>query len=559
MSTGDATDDEHDLPEPPANRDVDTAAGDVIGTVAQPGDDPNEFEFIAPTTEEIRTGEFVVYAGDVTGERRQILARVTNSRQERGLPGDFLANPDVDPDAVAGALGVPSGDVELNRLTARVIGYFDEQLETFSNPRSLPDPGTSLCLATDEFLKAVLPNADWENDSGLAHLGWLLNRPPGAANIHLPVDEVAATHLAVLASTGSGKSYTASVLIEEMMRPSCRAAMLVFDPHGEYDTLPDMRRDEHAHVFRDGDYAPEVNVISPDDLSIAIPDLNYGDLLALIDGPSERMKHVLNEAWRNVIGRTNDIIVDTLVQECYTVDGQDSSTADALAWRLRKALGRDLFVSASRDDLTDLVAPGQVTVLQLNRLTEDDQQMLAAALLRKLYEAREAATRGSDDGIDHPVFTLLEEGHRFAPDGSARSLSILRTILSEGRKFGFGVGIISQRPSKLDADVLSQCGTQIIMQIQNPNDQNAIRQSVESAGEDVLAELPGLTPGQAVVSGDAMNTPVLVRVRERYTPHGAESPTATQEWCDAWDGRQDDAGDVVDAYGDDEEVDETPL
>jgi len=54
------------------------------------------------------------------------------------------------------------------------------------------------------------------------------------------------------------------------------------------------------------------------------------------------------------------------------------------------------------------------------------------------------------------------------------------------------------------------------MQIQNPNDQQAIRTSVESAGEDVLDELPGLTPGQAVVAGDAMNTPVLVNVRERH-------------------------------------------
>lgn len=559
MSSENGRDDANELPEPPASRDVAAAAGEVIGTVAQPGDDPNAFEFVAPATADIRTGEFVVYGGDVNGERQQILSRVTNSRQERGLPGDFLANPDVDPDDVAGALGVPSGDVELNRLTARVIGYFDEQLETFSNPRSLPEPGTRLRLAADEFLEAVLPNADWESESGLAHVGWVLNRPPRAANVHLPVDDVAATHLAVLASTGSGKSYTASVLIEEMMRPACRGAMLVFDPHGEYDTLPDMRRDEHAHVFRDGDYAPEVNVVSPDEISVAIPDLNYGDLLALVDGPSERMKYVLNEAWRNVQNRTNDITVDALVDECYAVDGEDSSTADALAWRLQKALGRDLFVSAARADLTDLVAPGQVTVLQLERLSEDDQQMLAAALLRTLYEAREAAARGSDDGIDHPVFALLEEGHRFAPDGSARSLGILRTILSEGRKFGFGIGIISQRPSKLDADVLSQCGTQIIMQIQNPNDQNAIRQSVESAGDDVLAELPGLTPGQAVVAGDAMNTPVLVRIRERHTPHGAESPAATQEWCDAWSEQEDAAGGVVDAFGDDEEVDDTPL
>ena len=247
------------------------------------------------------------------------------------------------------------------------------------------------------------------------------------------------------------------------------------------------------------------------------------------------------------------------INKCEDVEGERSGTVDALAWRLNKSLNRDLFVPAARDELTDLVAPGQVTVLKLNRLSQSDQQMLAAALLRKLYEAREAATRGEDDAIDHPVFSLFEEGHRFAPDGDARSLGILRRILSEGRKFGFGVGIISQRPSKIDPDVLSQCGTQIIMQIQNPNDQQAIRTSVESAGENVLDELPGLTPGQAVVAGDAMNTPVLMNVRERHTEHGADSPEATKEWKRADNRLENEPTGVTDAYDDDGDVDETPL
>jgi DNA helicase HerA-like ATPase len=548
------------VPTPPTGRDVAAASETVVGTVEKPGESADEFQFISPNEIDIRTGEFVVYTTAVEGERRDVLARVTNTEQERGLPGDFLADPTVEPDNIAGALGVPSGDIEIDRVTARTVGYFDEELETFTNPRSLPDPGSRVHLADDEFLEAVLPNADWQSDSGLAHVGWLLNRPAGDANVFLPIDAFSSTHLAILASTGSGKSYTASVIIEEMMRPQSRAAMLVFDPHAEYDTLPDMRKDEYASVFSEGEYTPEVNIVQPDEISIAIPDLNYGDLLALLDGPSDRMKYVLHEAWRNLTRDSNDISVHDIVTECYEVDGEDSSTASALEWRLQRALGRDLFVRAARDDLTDLVAPGQVTVLQLNRLSKEDQQMLAAALLRKLYEAREQAMRGADDRLDFPLFTLLEEGHRFAPDGNARSLSILRTILSEGRKFGFGVGIISQRPSKLDADVLSQCGTQVIMQIQNPNDQQAIRQSVESAGEDVLDELPGLTPGQAVISGDSMNSPVLVRVRERHTRHGAESLAATQEWRDSWEEyREEQQRGVTDAYDDEEEVDDTPL
>ena len=554
------TTDDHGLPSPPATRDVPALTGTPIGTVACPGDDPSEFEFIAPGDRGLRTGEFVVYTAMVGGEQEAILARVTNTTQERGLPGEFLANPDVNPDDVAGALGVPTEDTELSRFTARTIGYFDEQISTFTNPRIQPQPGTRLQLAADAYLEAVLPSADWGSESGTAHLGWLLNRSHGAANMHIPINKFAATHLAILASTGSGKSYTASVLIEEMMRPASRAAMLVFDPHGEYDTLPEMRRDEHSDVFKSDDgYRPEVEIITPDEITIPIPDLTYSDLLALLDGPSDRMRYVLNEAWRELTDETSHITPTDIINKCEQVEGERSGTVDALAWRLNKSLNRDLFVPAARDELTDLVAPGQVTVLKLNRLSEGDQQMLAAALLRKLYEAREAAARGADDAIDHPVFSLFEEGHRFAPDGDARSLGILRRILSEGRKFGFGVGIISQRPSKLDPDVLSQCGTQIIMQIQNPNDQQAIRTSVESAGEDVLGELPGLTPGQAVVAGDAMNTPVLLNVRARHTTHGADSPEATKEWKTAYNRRGNEPAGVTDAYSDVDDVDETPL
>ena len=61
---------------------------------------------------------------------------------------------------------------------------------------------------------------------------------------------------------------------------------------------------------------------------------------------------------------------------------------------------------------------------------------------------------------------------------------------------------------------------------------------MEAAGEDVLRELPGLTPGQAIVSGDAMNTPALIQVRQRRTSHGAGSRPVVDEWRDAYDQQQ---------------------
>jgi DNA helicase HerA-like ATPase len=197
---------------------------DVVGTVAGPGDDPNEFVFVTPSDRSIKTGEFITYTVSVDGGERSVFARVTNRELIRGLLEGFLADPEVGSETVAATLGVPTDDTELYRLTATVIGYYDTDMTTFANPRQLPDPGTPLSIAPDQQLETVLPNLGCETDSmdvagldGVAHVGWLLNRPVEATNIHIPIEEFASTHLAILASTGSGKSYTASVLIEEMM------------------------------------------------------------------------------------------------------------------------------------------------------------------------------------------------------------------------------------------------------------------------------------------------------------------------------------------------------
>ena len=103
-------------------------------------------------------------------------------------------------------------------------------------------------------------------------------------------------------------------------------------------------------------------------------------------------------------------------------------------------------------------------------------------------------------------------------------------MLAEGRKFGIGVGLISQRPGKLDPDVLSQCLTQCIMRIVNEVDQKSVASAVEGVGRDLLDNLPALSKGQAIVAGAAINTPVICRVRPRITPHGGESKDAPAEW-----------------------------
>jgi DNA helicase HerA-like ATPase len=110
------------------------------------------------------------------------------------------------------------------------------------------------------------------------------------------------------------------------------------------------------------------------------------------------------------------------------------------------------------------------------------------------------------------------------------STNILKQTLSEGRKFGVGVGLISQRPGKLDQDVLSQCMTHFIMRIVNPVDQASIAGAVESVGRDLLDELPALSKGQVVIAGSSLNTPAICQTRTRDTRHGGTSIDAAEEW-----------------------------
>lgn len=522
----------------------------VVGIVSEPGEGSNEFVIVTPDDTEIKTGEFVYYTsdvevrnddGEIEEQEKKIFARVTGREQQRGFPDQFMADPGVSPNAVARKLGISTDGVDLYNITATVIGYYDEQLNDFTNPRIVPEPGTEISLASDSDLEDYLTEA--EPEEGSAFIGDLIHRPPERTKIHLPIDAFTSTHLSVLASTGSGKSYTASVLVEEMMQPDSRAAILILDPHGEYGSLDDMEEDELSDKFREDDgYSPEVQIKRPDDIQIRISELSLGDLFSIIDDPSDPQEQVLAEAWNQLQSEEDDYISINNIQNKVEEVGNEKdleSSARALDWRIDKALDRDLFDHSNHLSLPELLEPGQCTVLQLDTMDLRDQQMLVSVLFRKINQERVAHEKDRESELEFPVFGLLEEGHRFAPaDGDARSLPVLSTILSEGRKFGVGIGIISQRPSKIDDDVLSQCKTQIIMQIQNPLDQDAVKKGVEDVGEDLLSELPGLTPGQAIIAGDSVNTPFLTRIRERHTEHEAESLEATKRWQQNWKEQQ---------------------
>jgi hypothetical protein len=520
----------------------------LLGTVKGPGEKPNEFVFITTDNDRARISEFVYYRARASGSEKKILGNITERRLARSLPDSFLADPATPPAGVAAMIGLESESSELFEIVVSVIGYYDEELKDFANPRIPPMPGQSVYLAPSEMLAGVLSPRK-KGERGAAHIGSLLTREAGEVPVVLSVKDVVSTHLAVLASTGAGKSYTAAVLIEELMKPENRSSVLIIDPHGEYNTLQEIKKPENREYFFANGYEPEVRVLQPERVKVRFDSLYFADICYLLQDLSEKMKFHLGKAFDAVRKRVGahghygfQDLIDEVAEQRYGDDDRagNISTIDALEWRLHNRFRgyskHQIFSDSEHNALTDLFRPGQCTVLQLVDIAEDEQQVIVAALLRRAILARMATHKGeidsqSDRYLPYPIFTLLEESHRFAPAGqTVVSTNVLKQILAEGRKFGVGIGLITQRPGKLDSDVLSQCMTQFIMRIVNPIDQDTIAKTVEGAGRRMLDELPALTRGQLIVSGVAINTPVMCQVRKRMTTHGGETIDAPLEW-----------------------------
>ncbi len=510
---------------------------------------PHEFLFVTTDNKQSRIGEFVYYQAIDGIESRQIIGTINRRRLIRSLPDAFMADPNTPPGLVSSLIGLNADSCEIYEITVETIGFFSEKIGDFINPRIPPNPGDGVFLASSETLSQVL-SPKKELQQGSAHIGSLLTRSDGEVPIVLSVKDVVSTHLAILASTGSGKSYTAGVFIEELMRPHNGAAVLVVDPHGEYHTMQSI----HGHEkFARGSYQPEVKIFLPEKIKVRFSTLTEADVKYLLpDGTSDKMLHFLHLAYNKLKERKDferglwgyHDLRDCVVEQKYGSengkgDSGNVSSIEGLLWRLDNRFDKahGIFSASEHIDLKDLFSPGRCTVLQLSDIEQNEQQVIVGTLLRRVNKARMMTVRGetqqnTENYLPYPVFTLLEEAHRFAPAGaSVVSTNILKQILAEGRKFGVGIGLITQRPGKLDQDVLSQCMTQIIMRIVNPIDQQTIAQSVEGAGRAMLAELPALTKGQAIISGVGVNTPVMCRIRARITKHGGETFDAPSEWA----------------------------
>ncbi|HEX4716595.1 MAG TPA: ATP-binding protein [Ktedonobacteraceae bacterium] len=528
-----------------------------VGITKGPGENTHEYTFVSRDDEQrLKNGEYVYYELAVpdeltqTANQQRVLGRIMKRVPLQLYPDSFLAEPEIPPDHVAALVGYDSRSNDLFELHVAIMGYFDHATGSFINPWIPPQSGKQIYLADDEMLSTILSRKR-RGQPGSATIGSLLTRAPDAVPVVLSVKDVVSTHMAIIASTGAGKSYLASVLIEELMQPNNKACVLIIDPHGEYSTLDQIANFSQFAEQGNGrgaGYQAQVRVYKPEQVKVRVSSLNMGDMRHLLSEMTEKQQYLLARAMREVQSKSHGTpwttvdlkkAIKAVSKSKNDEEGEgadDSGTVRALEWRIEQRFEHSFtFDDHQHLDLTEIFKPGQCTVLQLNEIDERDQQVVVATLLRRLNKARMDTERGKVQSgefyLPYPVFVLLEEAHHFAPGGiDVVSTSILKQVLAEGRKFGIGVALISQRPGKLNADVLSQCQTQCIMRIVNEIDQKSVAAAIEGVGRDLLGNLPALSKGQVIIAGAAVNTPVICRVRARITKHGGESKDAPDMW-----------------------------
>jgi DNA helicase HerA-like ATPase len=193
-------------------------------------------------------------------------------------------------------------------------------------------------------------------------------------------------------------------------------------------------------------------------------------------------------------------------------DPQNASLIDELEY-----LGEVEIFAQEGTRIDELVVKGKTTIIALKGVPPDIQELVVNRLATAMFELRKV-------GKIPPLMLVVEEAHTFCPQvGQVATSKIFRTLASEGRKFGLGLVVITQRPAKVDKNVLSQCNTQLILKVTNPNDLKAIVASVEGLTTAMAEEIQRLPIGVAIATGGGIQMPLLVEIRPRETKHGGES------------------------------------
>jgi hypothetical protein len=174
-----------------------------------------------------------------------------------------------------------------------------------------------------------------------------------------------------------------------------------------------------------------------------------------------------------------------------------------------------------------------ITILDLSGVPSSVLERLVGSILKIVYESLFWSREKSEGGISRPLLVVMEEAHRYLA-GNTKNLAkeTVQKIAKEGRKYGVGAMVVSQRPSEVDETILSQCGTYFALRLSNPIDRARVQGTLPDGLVGLLDVLPVLRTGEAIIMGESVKLPMRCRITlpaEEHRPKSSD-PKVSQQW-----------------------------
>ncbi|NJE42790.1 ATP-binding protein [Thermococcus sp. GR6] len=251
---------------------------------------------------------------------------------------------------------------------------------------------------------------------------------------------------------------------------------------------------------------------------------------------------------RNETDRKGEAFIEDLIKKTRRIE--HDATRRALDGKLRRLKNayRDLKKMADPSEVDKLSVdifmgntPERIHVFSLYSLPEKMRKVVVFAIVEYIFRAYKFGIYNEDtketiripEKSRYPLLFILEEARSLIPAHASPerdyagwlAVSSLRDLAYEGRKFKLSYGIISQKPSTVDVEVVSQCNTLILHQLKNPDDQEYVKKVTEGLTKIEIEMLKNIGTGKAVLTGAAINSTILMEVFRRYSLEGIVRPT----------------------------------
>jgi DNA helicase HerA-like ATPase len=326
--------------------------------------------------------------------------------------------------------------------------------------------------------------------------------------------------------TGMGKSNLVTLLAKQIA--NLDGTVIIFDYHNDYSGL---------------DF-PKMNVIDAKINPRLLEADTLADVLEIREG-ADVQQRVLRLAFTPEVKESANFweALDSQVRYIGANPDrkEDRHSADRVQDKIDDARHRTSeILDPDMSNPVALIKEGRLNILNVSEFTDRQANVALAYYLQELLADRKAAVNAKGGKtkskrnyrFNTPIFVIIEEAHVFIPKNEdAKAKYWVAKIAREGRKFGLGLGIVSQRPRDIEANVLSQMGSLAVMKIVQEDDQRQIASAAESISRDFIAQLTSLNIGDAVLVGQWVNLPAIVHIDEMKGKKIGSDQNAVGEWA----------------------------